>query len=88
MLRQGCSLSMLHRTCEILHGNVRLDGLRMPNILHMPFFLSSEILRNTLSHIWCKLKLPIFLLSVGLLTLIVGLSPGSNVGTLHVMRNT
>ena len=38
MLRQGCSLSMLHRTHEKLHGGVRLDELRMPNILCMPFF--------------------------------------------------
>ena len=37
MLRQGCSLSMLHRTCEKVHGGVRLCGWGMPNILHMPF---------------------------------------------------
>ena len=34
MLRQGCSLSILHRTCEKVHGGVRLGGLGMPNILH------------------------------------------------------
>ena len=36
MLRQGCSLGMLHRTCENVHGGVRLGGLGMPNILCMP----------------------------------------------------
>ena len=30
-LRQGCSLSMLHRTYEKMHGGVRLGGLSMPN---------------------------------------------------------
>ena len=40
MLRQGCSLSMLHRTCEKVHGGVRLSELNMPNILCMPFILS------------------------------------------------
>ena len=38
MLRQGCSLSMLHRTCENVHGGVRLCGLGMPNILCMLFY--------------------------------------------------
>ena len=38
MLRQGCSLSMLHRTCEKLHGGVRLGGLCMLKIMHMPFY--------------------------------------------------
>ena len=38
MLRQGCSLSMLHRTCEKLHGDVRLGGLSTPNIMCMPFY--------------------------------------------------
>ena len=38
MLRQGCSLSMLYRTCEYEHGDVRLGGLGMPNILNMPFY--------------------------------------------------
>ena len=33
MPRQGYSLSILHRTCEKLHGVVRLGGLSMPNIL-------------------------------------------------------
>ena len=37
MLRQGCSLSILHRTCENMHEGVSLCGLGMPNILHMPF---------------------------------------------------
>ena len=38
MLRQGCSLSMLHRTCEKVHWGVRLCALGMSNILHMPFY--------------------------------------------------
>ena len=38
MLRLGCFLSMFHRTCEILHGGVRLGGLSIPNILCMPFY--------------------------------------------------
>ena len=38
MLKQGCSLSMNHRTCENVHGDVRLGGLGMPNILNMPFY--------------------------------------------------
>ena len=37
MLRQRCSLSMLHRTCEKLHGGVSWV-LSMPNIMHMPFY--------------------------------------------------
>ena len=31
--------------------------------------LSPGVLRSTLSHIWCKLNLPTFLLKLGLLTL-------------------
>ena len=69
MLRQGCSLSMLHRTFEKVHRGVRLAGLGMPNILCMPFILSPGVLRRTISHIWCRLNLPIFLLRVGLSTL-------------------
>ena len=30
MLRQGCSLSMPHGTCEKVYGVVRLGGLGMP----------------------------------------------------------
>ena len=37
MFRQGCPLSMLHRTCEKVYGGFRLGGLGIPNILHMPF---------------------------------------------------
>ena len=40
ILRQGCSLSMLHRTCEKVHGGVRLGGLRLPNIMYMPCYLN------------------------------------------------
>ena len=42
MLRQECSLSMLHKTCEKLHGSVRLGGLIMPNILCMPFYFKPK----------------------------------------------
>ena len=38
MLKQGCSVSMLHRTCEKVHGGLRLAGLGMPNIMCMPFY--------------------------------------------------
>ena len=69
MLRQGCYLSMLHRICEILHGGVRLGVLGMPISCACLFILSPGLLRRTLSHIWCKLNLHIFLFSVVLLTL-------------------
>ena len=36
MLRQGWFLSMLHRTCENMHGGAGLCGLGMPNIA--PFY--------------------------------------------------
>ena len=50
MLRQGCSLSMLHRTCEKVHGGVRLDGLGMPNILCMPFFKPRSVKKYSISY--------------------------------------
>ena len=31
MLRPRCGLSMLHRTCEIVHEGVKLGGLSMPD---------------------------------------------------------
>ena len=30
MLRPRCSLGMLHRTCDIVHGGVGFGRLRMP----------------------------------------------------------
>ena len=51
MLRQGCSLSMLHRTCEKLHWGVRLGGLGMPNILCMPFYFKCSGIKKY-SPIW------------------------------------
>ena len=39
MLRQGCSLSMLHRTCEKVPWGVRLGGLGMQNIYLVHAFL-------------------------------------------------
>ena len=53
MLRQECSLSMLHRTCEKVHVGVRLGGLGMPNILSMPFYFKPMVLRSTIFLIWC-----------------------------------
>ena len=43
MLRPRCGLCMLHRTCEIVYGGVRLGVLSMPNggcTLCMPVILS------------------------------------------------
>ena len=45
MLKQGCSLSMFHRTCENVNGGVRLDGLGIPNILPMPYFKPRGIMK-------------------------------------------
>ena len=42
MLRQGCSLSILHRTCENMHEGVGLCGLGMPNILYKPFYFKTR----------------------------------------------
>ena len=69
MLRQRCSLSMLHRTCEYLHGVLGWVDEACPISCACLFILSPGLLRSTLSHTWCKLNLPIFLLRVGLLTL-------------------
>ena len=46
MLREGCSLSMLHRICEKLQGGIRLGGLSMPNIMHMPFYFKPRGIRK------------------------------------------
>ena len=59
MLRQGCSLNMLHRTCENVHR-----GVRFWSCTYL-FILSPGVLRSTLSHICCKLNLPIFLFRLG-----------------------
>ena len=51
MLRQKCSLSMAHRTCEYVHGGVRLGGLGMPNIVCMPFYFKPRgIKKYSISH--------------------------------------
>ena len=59
MLRQWCSLSMLHRTCESMHWGVRLGGLSMPNgcTLCMPIYFKTWGIKSTLSHIWFKIEL-------------------------------
>ena len=59
MLRQGCLLSMLHRTCENVHGVLGWIEKGMTIILCIPFILSPGVLRSTLSHIWGKLNIPI-----------------------------
>ena len=69
MLRQGCSLSMLHRNCEKVHGVLGWVDWVCPISCTCLFILTPGVLRSTLSHIWCKLNLPICLLRVGLLTL-------------------
>ena len=78
IFRQGCSLSMLNRTCEKKHGvlgwfnSVGVLGWvdwACPIPCTFPFILSPGVLRRTLSNIWWKLNLPIFLFDVGLLTL-------------------
>ena len=45
-------------------------GISMSKCLHMPFKVRPGVLSKTLSHMWGKLNLPIFLFNVGLLTLI------------------
>ena len=47
MLRQECSLSMLHRNCKKMHGGVRLGGLSMPNIMHMPFYVKPRGIKKS-----------------------------------------
>ena len=41
----------------------------MPNCMHMPIKLRPGVLSKTLSHMWGKLYLCMFLFNVGLLTL-------------------
>ena len=72
MFRQRCSLSMFHRTFENMHGVLGWVDWACPMggvSCAWLFILSPRVLRSTLSHTWCKLNLPIFLLRVGLLTL-------------------
>ena len=72
MLRPRCGLGMLHGTCEIVHGVLGRGNWECPIwcvLCRCPLILSPGLLRSTLSHIWCKLNLAMFLFSVGLLTL-------------------
>ena len=69
MLRQGCSLNMLHRTCVKLHGVLGLVDWACPISCAYLFILSPGVLRRTLFHICSKLNFPTFLFSVVLLTL-------------------
>ena len=69
--------------------------LACPTACACLFKVRPGVLSKTLSHMWGKLNLPIFLFNVRLLTLIkvewsakVGLYTGSNVVTLTVMMNT
>ena len=54
MLRQGCSLSMLHRTCEKVQGVLGWVDWACPISCAYIFILSPGVLRSTLFHIWCK----------------------------------
>ena len=46
MLRQGCFLSMLHRTCEKLHEGVRLGGLGMSNTLDITSYFKPRCIKK------------------------------------------
>ena len=52
MLRQGCFLSMLLRTCEKVHGGIRLAGLGMPNILCIPFYFKPMDIKKDFNPIY------------------------------------
>ena len=55
---------------DILIRVVRIVGIDMPNCMCMLFFkLRPGVLSRTLSHMWGKLNLPMFLFNMGLLTL-------------------
>ena len=45
-------------------------GISIPNHLGIPFKVRPSVFSKTLSHMWGKLNLPIFLFNVGLFTLI------------------
>ena len=51
MCRQRYSLCMLHRTCESVHGGVRLGGQGMLNILYMlSYFKARGIKKYSISY--------------------------------------
>ena len=60
-------------------------------LAHAFLFLRPGVLGRTLSHLWCKLNLPIFLFNVGLLTLMkIYIRPiwdGSSVPTKGLEKN-
>ena len=60
---------ILHCYYFIIIGVVGIVGIDMPNCMHMPFYIKTSVLSKTLSHMWGKLNLPMFLFNVGLLTL-------------------
>ena len=60
----------LGRSWDYLLGVVGIVGIDMPNTYTCLFKLRPCVLSNTLSHMWGKLNLPMFLFSMGLLTLI------------------
>ena len=62
----ACSIEPVKNCMEVLGWMYWACPISCANI----FILSPGVLRSTLSYIWCKLNLPIFLLMVGLLTLI------------------
>ena len=70
MLRQGCSQICFIEPVKICMGILGCVDWACPISCTCIFILSPELLRSTLSDIGCKLNLPIFLLRVGLLTLV------------------
>ena len=54
---------------NILIRGVRIVGIDMPTVCACLFILRPGVLSKTLSHMWDKLNLPMFLFNVGLLTL-------------------
>ena len=70
MLRQGCSLSIFHITCENVHGGIRLGGWDMPNILHIPFYFKSRGIKKYSIPYMLPIELTYISIKSGLLTLV------------------
>ena len=69
MLRIACSIEPVKIYIRVLGWSDRACPMGGVPCIH-PFILSPGVLKSTLSHIWCRMNLPIFLSSVGLFTLI------------------
>ena len=59
MLRQGCSMSMLHRTCEKLYGVLGWVDWVWPIYCVCLFILSQGVLRSALDRVERRLSKPI-----------------------------